>query len=162
MTGFASSDSRDQGSPRFRLVERVPAQAAESPKAPLQHGFLVPRKLLVPLDEWEERRPHGTPVDRVHAVAEVPLIAALARIRSDADAALALAGVLELLARRFHITLAVGSDGGGTFHFEAPESCDLSMIAGTIDDSLLGIVRSTDLQGALREQMMSRVERVDG
>lgn len=142
-------------------MERVPAGDTAAPELPAGPTSLVPRKLLVPLDEWHERRPQGTPVDRVHAVADVPLIAALARIRSEADAALALAGVLELLGRRFHITLAVGSDGDGTFHFEAPESCDLSMVAVTIDDSLLGVVRATDLQGALREQMMSRVRAAD-
>ena len=34
-------------------------------------------------------------------------------------------------------------------------------IAGTIDDSLLSVVRATDLQGAMRERLKTRVERVE-
>lgn len=154
---------------QFRLVDDVvtadPAPATSGSLAEELGGLhaLVSPRYLVPASEWRGKDDAAATASVgaiVHCRAEVPLIASLARIRSEADAALALTGVIELLARRFHISLPCASAGEDSFAFMMPESVDFNQVADAIDDSLLGIVRATDLQGALRERCRARIERV--
>lgn len=123
---------------------------------------MISPRLLVDGQTFEDRM---TPLRgaRDFVKAEVPLINALARIRTDADAALALTGILELLGRRFHIGLPCGEwspSGDGScegFRFHAPKGVPLEDVASAIDEILMGTVRATDLQGALKDRTRARV-----
>ena len=112
--------------------------------------------LLVPESEFASRVQH-MPTDCRLACAEIPLIASLARIRSEADAAIALTGVIETLSRRFQVALPCGALADGSIGFVLPSKVKLEDVAKTIDDSLLGQVRATDLQGALKDRMEAQV-----
>ncbi len=142
--------------PRFRLVERgvdAPSTAPEAPEAGVR--TLISPRLLVPEDEWRETQ--CLDPDRLQGEAILPLISSLCRVRSDADAALALTGVLETLAQRFGIELPCGDIEGCGFLFAAPAETDLGAVAETIDTLLMGTVRASDLQGVLRDRAKARV-----
>ena len=144
-------------SSHFRLVpdghpeDANPAQIAE-PSVP----SMISAALLVSEAEFAARAA-DMPRDCRLACASVPLIASLARIRSDADAAIALTGVIETLARQFHIQLPCGAMDDGAIGMIVPSKVDLAQVAQKIDDSLAGQVRATDLQGALKDQMEARI-----
>ena len=154
--GTRSSDKRSAQARRFRLVDDVLTSVTPRGRSAEGFGELVSPRLLVNIDAWDAGPPTQ---ESVPFEAEIPLIASLARIRSEADAALALTGVLELMSRRFQIALPCGhtSDGGLTFH--GPETLDGEHLGQAIDESLLGIVRATDLQGGMRERVQTRIER---
>ncbi len=147
----------------FRMVRPSPGEGPQSNDAG-EEGFvplselldMVPARLLVAAEAWRELGSQASG-ERVAARAEIPLIASLCRIRSEADAAIALTGVIETLARRFQITLPFGMEDATTLLFAAPEDCDFAEVATSIDDALLGQVRATDLQGALRDRVEARV-----
>ena len=156
--GSTNSEKRSAPARGFRLVDDV--LTVDAPRRRSAGGFedLVSPRLLVSAEAWEANPP---PVDTSPFRAEIPLIASLARIRSEADAALALTGVLELMARRFQIALPCGHTADGELAFHGPEKLDGERLGQAIDDSLLGIVRATDLQGGMREQVQTRIERAD-
>ncbi len=112
--------------------------------------------LLVPEAEFAVHA-QGAPQDCRLACAEVPLIASLARIRSEADAAIALTGIIETLARRFQVALPCGALQDGMIGFVVPSKVNLEEVAHTIDEALSGQVRATDLQGELKARMEARV-----
>ena len=170
--GFRTSGGQEAGSksPRFRLVacerEELHAPEAPGPGGDSDPGAgildMISSRLLVDEGTFAERMsPLRGARDFVRA--EVPLITSLARVRTDADAALALTGVLELLGRRFHIGLPCGEwspSGGGScegFRFHAPKGIPVEEVAKAIDEALMGTVRATDLQGALRDRARARV-----
>lgn len=170
--GFRSDGGPAEGetAPRFRLVDHrsdlpaPPDSAAPAGGLGVGSGIrdMISPRLLVDGETFDERM---TPLRgaRDFVMAEVPLITALARIRTDADAALALTGVLELLGRRFHIGLPCGEwspSGDGScegFRFHAAKGIQLEDVASAIDEVLMGTVRATDLQGALRDRARARV-----
>jgi hypothetical protein len=121
---------------------------------------MVPSRLLVARSEWQDGAGRCS-WDQMVVRATIPLLGSLARIRSEADAALALTGVLEGLVRRFHVTPPCTLFDETTVAFVAPVSLDLEATARMIDDALVGQVRATDLQGALRQRMEATVERAD-
>ncbi|MFT5733291.1 MAG: hypothetical protein ACJA2W_000131 [Planctomycetota bacterium] len=140
----------------FRLV----TEESEGGPAPASDGripSMMSAALLVPEAEFAART-QGIPGDCRLACAEIPLIASLARIRSEADAAIALTGVIETLARRFQIQLPCGALEDGMIGFIVPSKVDLKAVASTIDEALLGQVRATDLQGALKVRVEAAVK----
>lgn len=163
MGGFAPSDGGRGPARRFRLVDLAggPAPVAEGDERGEVASLISPR-LLVSLDAWrvglgldpnaEERR-----VVRVQA----PLVASLARVRSAADAALALTGVLEYASRHLRVALPCGSIREDTVCFEAPADVPLDAIREAFDEHLLAVVRGDDLEGGLRDRMTARVEATD-
>ncbi len=139
----------------FRLVPEESAgglASAPDPRVP----SMMSAALLVPEAEFAVKAQAMSGDSRL-ACADIPLIASLARIRSEADAAIALTGVIETLARRFQVALPCGALQDGMIGFIVPSKVDLSDIARTIDDALLGQVRATDLQGALKVRMEAQV-----
>ncbi|MEM6671203.1 MAG: hypothetical protein AAF726_00085 [Planctomycetota bacterium] len=143
--------------PRFRLVdERGPAEGHRPPSGgPPWAG--VSRRLLIAGDDWAAHWPEE--IDGfVRVRAHIPLIASLARIRSDADAALALATVIESLFKAEAVQLPCGALGESEIGLVVPEETDFAQIAESIDESLAGQVRATDLQGPLRDRSKARVE----
>lgn len=164
MSPFARQDddpAGPHGRRQFRLVSDAVGQGAADEAPPVDGvlGMISPR-FLVDLATWQERAAEADPA-RIRVRAEVPLVASLARIRSEADAALALTGVIELLARRFHVGLPCGDLDGEGFCFHAPAEVNLQSLAEAIDGVLLGTVRATDLQGALRDRARARVSRIE-
>lgn len=153
-TSSRSGSTHSTTAARFRLVDDV--VTSEAPPREARDGFeeLVSPRLLVSAEDWAATPP---PLDTTRREAEIPLIASLARIRSEADAALALTGVLELMTRRFRIALPCGHTGDGGLSFHAPEALDTGALGRAIDEALLGIVRATDLQGGMRERVRTRV-----
>lgn len=143
---------------RFRLVEErdeaTPSRGGTGSGAP---WTAVSRRLIVSKDDWEAHWP-TTIEGHVRARAHVPLIASLARIRSEADAALALTMVIETLFREARVQLPCGAFDDGEIGLVLPEGTDLEAIANAIDESLQGQVRATDLQGPLRDRSKARVE----
>ena len=142
--------------PSFRLVERevdAPPTAPEASEAGVR--ALISPRLLEPEDEWRETQ--RLDPTRLQGEAILPIISSLCRIRSDADAALALTRVLETLAQRFGIELPCGDIAGCGFLFRAPAETDLDAVAETIDSLLMGTVRASDLQGVLRDRARARV-----
>ncbi len=170
--GFRNSGGQGEGSksPRFRLLSHesdLPASPdGAGPSGDSGNGSsirdMISPRLLVDAETFEERMASLRGA-RDFVRAEVPLIASLARIRTDADAALSLTGVLELLGRRFHIGLPCGewspSETGACegFRFHAPKGIELEEVAKAIDEVLMATVRATDLQGALRDRARARV-----
>lgn len=145
---------------RFRLVEERKDGAAGASRGGTRSGApwsAVSRRLLVSKDDWESHWPE-TIEGHVRARAHVPLIASLARIRSEADAALALTMVIETLFREARVQLPCGAYDEGEIGLVLPEGSDLEAIAKAIDESLQGQVRATDLQGPLRDRSKARVE----
>lgn len=139
----------------FRLVpEEAGGGLASAPEPRIPS--MMSAALLVPEAEFAVNAAR-VPGDSRLACADIPLIASLARIRSEADAAIALTGVIETLARRFQIALPCGALQDGMVGFMVPSKFELAEIAQTIDDALLGQVRATDLQGALKVRMESQV-----
>ncbi|MEO0663357.1 MAG: hypothetical protein AAFZ87_17620 [Planctomycetota bacterium] len=160
MTGFASRDDSPK-SPRFRVVDAAAEGTTEEAAPATVDGVtaLISERLLVEPESWRERR--GTPAaGHTTLRVDVPLISSLARIRSEADAALALTGVLELVARRFHVALPCAWSEGSAFWCDAPAQTDPDALAAVVNDDLLALVRATDLQGALRENYLARVTEV--
>ncbi|QDV10086.1 hypothetical protein Poly30_56480 [Planctomycetes bacterium Poly30] len=150
-----ASEDNVSSTTHFRLVpeESVSGQTpAQDPRVP----SMMSAALLVPEAEFAARAV-GMPSDARLACAEIPLIASLARIRSEADAAIALTGVIETLARRFQVQLPCGALHDGMIGFILPSKVNLADVARTIDESLLGQVRATDLQGALKVRMEAQV-----
>jgi len=153
--------------PRFRLVGDPPTETAPAPPAEdADEGqadgaddrwSALSSNLLVTEDAWRERWAEA-PEGMVLARADIPLLAAIARIRSDADAALALTGVLETLSTDVWVGLPCAVLGETEFGLVIPEGIALESIAESIDEALHGQVRSTDLQGPLRERSRARVE----
>lgn len=142
--------------PRFRLVEdgaEALSIALKAPDAGLR--ALISPRLLAPEDRWRDAQSFDPA--RVHGKAVLPIISSLCRIRSDADAALALTGVLETLAQRFGVELPCGDTEGCGFLFAAPADTDLDEVAEAIDALLMGTVRASDLQGGLRDRARARV-----
>lgn len=115
----------------------------------------VPSRLLVDGDLWCLGDFVGE--GSVQGVIELPLVASIARVRSDADAAISLAGVIEGLARRFQFSVPFGLVDESTLRFVAPEHVDLDAVAKAVDEELLGQVRATDLDGGLRDRMSARL-----
>lgn len=139
----------------FRLVpEESTSRLNAAPD--LRVPSMMSAALLVPEAEFAALH-QSIPSDRRLACAEIPLIASLARIRSDADAAIALTGVIETLARRFQVQLPCGALQDGMIGFAVPTKVSLEDVANTIDEALLGQVRATDLQGALKVRMEAQV-----
>lgn len=167
MTPFARQDEDPAGDPgrrQFRLVQdsaRSEGDGAGTAASVAGVLGMISARFLVDLGTWRERARDLDPA-RMLVRAEVPLVASLARIRSEADAALALTGVIELLARRFHVGLPCGDLDGEGFCFHAPAEANLEALAEAIDGVLMGTVRATDLQGALRDRAKARVARLDG
>lgn len=159
------SAGASSAAPRFRLVSDPPTESA--PAAPIADPVEGPiegdrwsalsSNLLVSEDSWRERWAEA-PEGMVLARADIPLLAAIARIRSDADAALALTGVLETLSTDVWVGLPCAVLGETEFGLVIPEGIALESIAESIDEALHGQVRSTDLQGPLRERSRARVE----
>ncbi len=146
------------GAPRFRLVSDHASEATPSEDTgPSERWSTLSSKLLVSEDAWRERWAEA-PEGMVLARADIPLLAAIARIRSDADAALALTGVLETLSTDVWVGLPCAVLDDTEFGLVIPEGIALESIAETIDEALQGQVRSTDLQGPLRERSRARVE----
>lgn len=160
MTPFAhQGDPNGEGTApqrQFRIVDREVETPPEEQDAPEQGiRALISTRLLVSEDEWNEQQAFDP--SKLHAKAVVPIVSSLCRIRSDADAALALTGVLEVLARRFNVELPCGDTEGSGFLFCAPAETDLEAVAEAIDEMLMGTVRASDLQGALRDRARARV-----
>ena len=157
------STGDSSAAPRFRLVSNPPTETAPTPPSEgLADGAddrwsALSGNLLVTEDEWRERWAEA-PEGMVLARADIPLLAAIARIRSDADAALALTGVLETLSTDVWVALPCAVLGETEFGLVIPEGIALESIAETIDEALHGQVRLTDLQGPLRERSRARVE----
>lgn len=152
----ATGDST--AAPRFRLVGDPTTESAPPPAEDADDRWsALSSKLLVAEDVWRERWAEA-PEGMVLARADIPLLAAIARIRSDADAALALTGVLETLSTDVWVGLPCAVLGATEFGMVIPEGIALESIAETIDEALHGQVRSTDLQGPLRERSRARVE----
>ncbi len=139
----------------FRLVPDESSTPSSSP-ASSQIPSMMSAALLVPEAEFAVHA-RGAASDCRLACAEVPLIASLARIRSEADAAIALTGIIETLARRFQVALPCGALQDGMIGFVVPSKVDLQEVARTIDEALSGQVRATDLQGELKSRMDARV-----
>ncbi|MEE2939329.1 MAG: hypothetical protein VX460_02980 [Planctomycetota bacterium] len=142
--------------PRFRLVEHGADATSIALKAPGDGvRALISPRLLAPEERWREAQ--SSDPTRLRGKAVLPIISSLCRIRSDADAALALTGVLETLAQRFGVELPCGDAEGCGFLFAAPAGTDLNEVAEAIDALLMGTVRASDLQGALRDRARARV-----
>lgn len=162
MTPFARhDDSAENGGGarrQFRLVQNSQASGGSEESEVVTPGILgmISARFLVDHGTWEEQTAH-VDAERIIVRAEIPLVNSLARIRSDADAALALTGVLELLARRFHVGLPCGDAGAEGLLFHAPAEINTQAVAEAIDGMLMGTVRSTDLQGALKDRARARV-----
>lgn len=139
--------------PRFRLVTSGGTAAPAAPESGLR--TLISPRLLAPVDEWREAQ--SSDPTRLHGKAVLPIISSLSRIRSEADAALALTRVLEALAQRFGVELPCGDTEGSGFLFAAPAETDLEAVAEAIDGLLMGEVRASDLQGGLRDRARARV-----
>ena len=160
MSPFTGQDDPDGESPpnrpRFRLVESGASAPTATPAAP-EAGVraLISSCLLAPEDEWRDAQSFDP--TRLHGKAVLPIITSLSRIRSEADAALALTRVLETLAQRFGVELPCGDTEGSGFLFAAPAGTDLEAVAEVIDGLLMGEVRASDLQGGLRDQARARV-----
>jgi len=148
---------------RFRLVDLAGEPApGDGDDERGEVASLISPRLLVSYDAWrvglgldpgaEERR-----VVRVQA----PLVASLARVRSAADAALALTGVLEYASRHLRVALPCGSLDEDVVCFEAPAEMPLDAIREAFDEHLLAVVRGDDLEGGLRDRMAARVEAMD-
>ena len=142
----------------FRLVPDGSADSASAASAS-SIPSMMSAALLVPEAEFAVHA-RGAAADCQLACAEVPLIASLARIRSEADAAIALTGVIETLVRRFQIALPCGALQDGMIGFIVPSKVSLAEMAKTIDDALSGQVRATDLQGELKSRMEARVTQI--
>lgn len=161
MAGFAPRNDDSRPGPRFRIVEDEPEVQAESGEVESDGiASTISKRLLVDPPAWQERgriASDGALTLRV----EVPLVASLARIRSEADAALALTGVLELVARRFQVRLPCAWTGDASFCCDAPAGTAGDDLAQAVNEELLALVRATDLQGALRDQYLARVTEID-
>jgi hypothetical protein len=145
---------------RFRIVqedEGGASRAGTRRSDASEPWSAVSRRLLVAQDDWLRHWPEN--IDgHVRVRASVPLIASLARIRSESDAALALTMVIETLFREARVQLPCGTLDETEIGLVLPADADLGRIAAVIDDALGGQVRATDLQGALRERSKARVE----
>jgi len=145
--------------PRFRLVgeaggdEESPSGTAASSES---RWMDVSKYLLINGEPWLARWSKA-PEGYTRVKASIPLIAALARIRSRADAALALTMVIETLYVDFHVQLPCGAIDDSEIGFLLPDSCDPEMVAAAIDRSLETQVRATDLQGGMRDRTRSRL-----
>lgn len=146
--------------PQFRLVSQ-PVVDADSPDeiretAGESRWMEVSKYLLIDGTPWSARWAKA-PEGYARVKASIPLIAALARIRSRADAALALTMVIETLYVDFHVQLPCGAIDDAEIAFLMPESCDPELVAEAIDRSLETQVRATDLQGGMRKRTRSRI-----
>ena len=143
--------------PRFRLVDGEEVEESPSGTPSAESRWMdVSKYLLINGEPWLARwttAPEG--YTRVRA--SIPLIASLARIRSRADAALALTMVIETLYVDFHVQLPCGAIDDSEIGFLLPDHCDPQMVAAAIDRSLESQVRSTDLQGGMRARNRSQL-----
>lgn len=146
--------------PQFRLVSEPDGEAGspdETPSTPSESRWMeVSKYLLIDGTRWSARWTKA-PEGYTRVKASIPLVASLARIRSRADAALALTMVIETLYVDFHVQLPCGAIDDAEIAFLMPESCDPERVAEAIDRSLETQVRATDLQGGMRKRTRSRI-----
>lgn len=163
MGGFAPSDGGRGPARRFRLVDLGAEPAADVGADDRgQVASLISPRLLVALDAWRVGLGLDPGADERRVVrVQAPLVASLARVRSAADAALALTGVLEYASRHLQIVLPCGAVDEDAVCFEAPASVPLDVIREVFDEHLLAVVRGDDLEGGLRDRVTARVELAD-
>ena len=71
----------------------------------------------------------------------VPLVLSITRIRTEADGALALSGIIETASRGYHIELPCGQFDDATFRFVASKELDVDGLAARV----AGLARSSAL-----------------